>query len=71
MNHDDEFLERRPPVSEADTAMARAALEGVRALRARHPHAHVCSGYDDPLWIVVRAVGPDGVVIDEEWVAKP
>jgi hypothetical protein len=68
----DDFFERRPAVNPADTRVARAVLETVRELHARHPGTHVCGDYSsDPLMVIVRAVDADGVTVDEEWIAKP
>jgi hypothetical protein len=66
----DDGIERRPVVSEADVRIARAVAATVRDLRRRFPDAHCCASYDHPLWIVVHVVAPDGMTIDEEWVAK-
>ncbi len=67
-DHDD--LERRPAITKADVRTARAVLGAVRKLHRRHPGLHVCATYTDPLFIVIRAVDPDGATVDETWLAK-
>jgi hypothetical protein len=69
MSADDDRIERRPVVSQADVRVARAVAEVVRELRVKYPNTHICSHYDGP-YITVHVVDEDGGTLHEEWIAR-